>query len=116
MRSQSKRVVLWFSGGSTLLVVLVPGVTMPPLPAAALARRNANFKVRTTADPSLKCAQGGVPRAAARASQRITLGDGKTIDLKLPAGVEDGTQMRLNGKGEQGPGGSGDALDRKSVV
>ena len=48
--------------------------------------------------------------AASRASQRITLGDGKTIDLKLPAGVEDGTQMRLTGKGEQGPGGNGDAL------
>ncbi|MGD9664355.1 MAG: DnaJ C-terminal domain-containing protein, partial [Novosphingobium sp.] len=40
----------------------------------------------------------------------ITLADGKSIDLKLPAGVEDGTQMRLKGKGEQGPGGSGDAL------
>jgi len=48
--------------------------------------------------------------AASRASQRITLGDGKTIDLKLPVGVEDGTQMRLTGKGEQGPGGPGDAL------
>jgi DnaJ-class molecular chaperone len=48
--------------------------------------------------------------AAARASQRITLSDGKTIDLKLPAGVEDGTQMRLAGKGEAGPGGNGDAL------
>lgn len=47
---------------------------------------------------------------AARASQRITLSDGKTIDLKLPAGVEDGTQMRLAGKGEAGPGGNGDAL------
>ena len=48
--------------------------------------------------------------AATRADQRITLGDGKTIVLKLPAGVEDGTQMRLKGKGEQGPGGAGDAL------
>ena len=48
--------------------------------------------------------------AASRASQRITLGDGKSIDLKLPAGVEDGTQMRLTGKGEAGPGGNGDAL------
>ena len=48
--------------------------------------------------------------AATRAPQRITLGDGKTIDLKLPAGVEDGTQMRLPGKGEAGPGGAGDAI------
>ena len=48
--------------------------------------------------------------AAARKDQRITLADGKTIDLKLPAGVENGTQMRLKGKGEQGPGGAGDGL------
>ena len=48
--------------------------------------------------------------AATCASQRITLGDGKAIDLKLPAGVESGAQMRLAGKGEPGPGGSGDAI------
>lgn len=51
-----------------------------------------------------------LPDAAIRATQRITLADGKTIDLKLPAGVEDGTQMRLTGKGEHGPGGAGDAI------
>jgi DnaJ-class molecular chaperone len=56
-----------------------------------------------------------LPDAAMLASQRVTLGDGKTIDLKLPAGVEDGTQMRLGGKGEPGPGGAGDALVTISV-
>jgi DnaJ-class molecular chaperone len=48
--------------------------------------------------------------AATLAPQRITLQDGKTIDLKLPAGVETGTQMRLTGKGQPGPGGAGDAI------
>lgn len=48
--------------------------------------------------------------AAALKPQRITLADGKTIDLKLSAGLETGTQMRLSGKGEQGPGGTGDAI------
>ncbi|ODU20325.1 MAG: molecular chaperone DnaJ [Sphingomonas sp. SCN 67-18] len=48
--------------------------------------------------------------AAALKPQRITLGDGKTIDLKLPHGVESGTQMRLGGKGQPGAGGAGDAI------
>ncbi|MEO6093636.1 MAG: DnaJ C-terminal domain-containing protein [Novosphingobium sp.] len=54
----------------------------------------------------------GVPLtdAARLEPQRITLADGSTVDLKLPPGVEDGTQMRLGGKGEAGPGGNGDAL------
>lgn len=48
--------------------------------------------------------------AATLAPQRITLQGGSTIDLKLPAGVESGTQMRLPGKGQAGPGGAGDAI------
>tara|TARA_A100001391_G_scaffold101953_4_gene67871 strand:+ start:51183 stop:52115 length:933 start_codon:yes stop_codon:yes gene_type:complete len=48
--------------------------------------------------------------AASRAKQRITLADGKTIDLSLPEGVESGTQMRLKGKGQEGPGGAGDGI------
>jgi DnaJ-class molecular chaperone len=53
--------------------------------------------------------------AATRKDQRITLGDGSTIDLKLPAGVADGTQMRLKGKGQPGPAGAGDALVKIEV-
>ena len=48
--------------------------------------------------------------AVALKAQRITLADGKTIDLKLPPGIEDGTTMRLAGKGQEGPGGRGDAI------
>jgi DnaJ-class molecular chaperone len=48
--------------------------------------------------------------AATLAPQRVTLADGTSLDLKLPAGVESGTQMRLAGKGDQGPGGPGDAI------
>jgi len=51
-----------------------------------------------------------LPDAAVGAPQRITLADGKTIDMKLPKGVEDGMQIRLSGKGEVGPGGQGDAI------
>jgi DnaJ-class molecular chaperone len=53
--------------------------------------------------------------AATQKPQRITLADGKTIDLKLPNGVEEGTKIRLAGKGEQGPGGAGDGLVTISI-
>ncbi|NCP14857.1 MAG: DnaJ domain-containing protein [Sphingomonadales bacterium] len=48
--------------------------------------------------------------AAAGRDQRITLADGKAINLKLPAGVEDGTTMRLKDKGHPGTGGHGDGI------
>ena len=54
--------------------------------------------------------------AATLAPQRITLADGKTIDLKLPKGVEDGTKIRLSGKGQDGPGGAGDAIVTISIA
>ncbi|MEO6247235.1 MAG: DnaJ C-terminal domain-containing protein [Sphingomicrobium sp.] len=48
--------------------------------------------------------------AAALKPQRVTLAAGKTLDLKLPAGVEDGGKIRLSGHGQEGPGGKGDAI------
>jgi len=48
--------------------------------------------------------------AVALNPQRITLADGKTIDLKLPKGLDDGTKIRLAGKGQEGEAGRGDAI------
>ena len=70
------------------------GRTAPPSKGANIAYR---MQVSFTA-------------AATREDQRITLADGKTIDLKLPAGLVDGQQIRLTGKGQQGAGGVGDGI------
>jgi len=48
--------------------------------------------------------------AATLKEQRVTLNGGRTIDLKLPKGVEDGARIRLAGQGQEGPGGKGDAI------
>jgi DnaJ-class molecular chaperone len=48
--------------------------------------------------------------AATLADQRVTLAGGKTVDIKLPKGVEDGAKIRLAGQGQPGPGGNGDAI------
>ena len=48
--------------------------------------------------------------AATLKPQRVTLGGGRTIDLKLPKGLEDGARIRLAGQGQDGPAGRGDAI------
>lgn len=48
--------------------------------------------------------------AAALRPQRITLANGRTVELKLPIGVESGTQVRLPGHGDNGMGAPGDAI------
>ena len=48
--------------------------------------------------------------AATLAPQRVTLAAGKTIDVKLPAGVDQGSKIRLAGQGDAGPAGKGDAI------
>ena len=48
--------------------------------------------------------------AATLAPQRIMLGDGKTVEFKLPAGLVAGQQIRIPGRGQPGLGGNGDAM------
>ncbi len=48
--------------------------------------------------------------AATLKPQRVTLRNGKTLDLKLPAGFSADKPLRMGGQGEAGPGGAGDAL------
>jgi DnaJ-class molecular chaperone len=54
--------------------------------------------------------------AAALREQRVTLQGGKTISIKLPKGVEEGTRIRLAGQGQPGQGGNGDAIVTISVA
>ncbi|HEX8127168.1 MAG TPA: J domain-containing protein [Allosphingosinicella sp.] len=53
--------------------------------------------------------------AAALNEQRVTLAGGKTVSIKLPPGVEEGTRIRLAGQGQPGPGGNGDAIVTISI-
>ena len=48
--------------------------------------------------------------AAVLKEQRVNLANGKTISIKLPKGVEEGTKIRLAGQGEPGAAGAGDAI------
>jgi DnaJ-class molecular chaperone len=53
--------------------------------------------------------------AAALKEQRVNLAGGKAVSIKLPAGVEEGTKIRLAGQGQAGPGGNGDAIVTISI-
>lgn len=53
--------------------------------------------------------------AATLREQRVTLADGKTVSIKLPPAVAEGTKIRLAGRGQPGPGGQGDAIVTISI-
>jgi DnaJ-class molecular chaperone len=54
--------------------------------------------------------------AARGTRRRITLPDGKSLDVNIPAGIQDGQQIRLRGQGEAGQGGeAGDGLIEVTV-
>lgn len=55
--------------------------------------------------------------AARGSKRRVALANGKTLDVRIPAGIEDGQQIRLRGQGGEGFGGApaGDALIAVSV-
>jgi DnaJ-class molecular chaperone len=48
--------------------------------------------------------------AAKGATRRVHLPTGKEVDVKIPAGLGEGKQIRLKGQGLTGPGGVGDVL------
>ena len=48
--------------------------------------------------------------AAKGGTRRVHLPTGKEVDIKIPAGLGEGKQIRLKGQGLPGPGGAGDVL------
>lgn len=56
--------------------------------------------------------------AAKGGKERVTLPNGKTLDVNIPAGVQEGQQIRLRGQGEPGLGGgpAGDVLIEIAIL
>jgi DnaJ-class molecular chaperone len=54
--------------------------------------------------------------AAHGATQRVRLPNGKDVEVKIPAGIADGQQIRLRGQGAAGPNGPADLLITVSLA
>ncbi|HVX91760.1 MAG TPA: J domain-containing protein [Xanthobacteraceae bacterium] len=57
-----------------------------------------------------------LPEAAKGTTRRVHLPTGKDVEVKIPAGLADGQQIRLKGQGLPGPGAVGDALITVNVA
>ena len=57
-----------------------------------------------------------LPEAARGVSRRVHLPSGKDVEVKIPAGITDGQQVRLRGQGMTAPGGTGDVLITVSIA
>jgi DnaJ-class molecular chaperone len=57
-----------------------------------------------------------LPEAAHGVTQRLRLPTGKDVDVKIPAGITNGQQIRLRGQGMAGQGGAGDVLITVSIA
>jgi DnaJ-class molecular chaperone len=57
-----------------------------------------------------------LPDAANGSTQRLRLPNGKEVDVKIPAGIMNGQNIRLKGQGMAGQGGAGDLLITVSIA
>ena len=57
-----------------------------------------------------------LPDAAHGVTQRLRLPTGKDVDVKIPAGITNGQQIRLKGQGMSGQAGAGDVLITVSIA
>ena len=57
-----------------------------------------------------------LPEAARGVTERLRLPTGKDVDVKIPAGITGGQQIRLKGQGMAGQAGSGDVLITVSIA
>jgi DnaJ-class molecular chaperone len=73
-------------------------------------------RARKGADRAFRLRVGFV-EAALGGTRRLNLPDGKTLDVRIPAGIESGRSIRLRGQGEAGQAGApaGDALIEVTV-
>jgi DnaJ-class molecular chaperone len=57
-----------------------------------------------------------LPEAAHGVTKRLQMPTGKDVDVKIPAGITSGQQIRLRGQGMAGQGGAGDVLITVSIA